>query len=75
MQELIQSLLKENVLLLVLPKSLRPIRNYEINKNLEESKMSDHDRIENEYKKNLKRNWELKVQRENGNKSPNRKGK
>ena len=37
--------------------------------NLEESKMSDRDRIEKELK------WEIKVQREKGNKSPNRRGK
>ena len=37
-------------------------------KNLEESKMSDCDRIENEFKKNLKR---IKV----GNKSPKKKWK
>ena len=41
-------------------------------KNLEESKMSDRDRIENEFKTNLKR---IKVQIEKGNKSPKRKGK
>ena len=35
---------------------------------MEESKMSDRDRIGNEL------NW-VKVQTENGNKSPNRKGK
>ena len=35
-------------------------------KNLEESKMSDRDRIEKELK------WEIKVQREKGNKSPKR---
>ena len=34
---------------------------------LEESKMSDRDKIKKEKKK-----WEMKVQRENGNKSPNR---
>ena len=51
--------------------------------NLEESKMSDRDRIENELKTNwkqienkLKTNWKrIEVQKEKGNKSPSRKGK
>ena len=45
--------------------------------NLEESKMSDRNRIENEFKTNeLKTNLKrIKVQIEKGNKSPNRKWK
>ena len=51
-------------------RSLRQSKNRQ--KNLEESKMCDRDRIENELKTNLKR---IKVQREKGNKSPKRKEK